>query len=251
MVVGGSANSEEAGSQVGPIWRYPDLQYPNQKGLAAAHNAGMVQNTYHPSAIRWAPALWAVMQRQSPVELSPGSDASSRPRPNISVVTHELLLSVAVVVVEKWEKVSVWVLAAFAAVAGLAISNYEKVTAIAGERTVRWLLWMLLAAALLHAVQKVAATFVQAMDAGHKASKAMALDPMHPDDLAALMAGMVAAYPRWPARLLKHLFDRMSREGLAPTTKMLMRVAFIATGCAALQLLLGMAAIIGVAMSLY
>lgn len=183
----------------------------------------------------------------SPKSLPP----AAKPRPNVPLATHELLLAMAGVIVEKWEKLAGWVLAALAAVSGLAVSNYEKVVAISGAGAVRNMLWLLLAAAILHALQKVFTTFVQSTEAGAKAGKAMDLDPMHPDDATALMAGMIAAYPPWPAKLLAWMFARMRRNGIAPFSKLVVYVAFGATACAGIQLLLGIAAIVVVALSLY
>lgn len=176
--------------------------------------------------------------------------APDKPRPNMPFVVHEMLVAVSGVIVEKWEKVSVWVLAAFAAVSGAALSNYSAVVERFGEGAVRHIWWSLLASTLLLAVQKGATTFVQAFEAGHKAGKAMDLDPMDPDDFQALKDGMVAAYPKWPGLLLARLFKRMETGGLAPMSKTLMRATFVAVACTSGQLLVGLVAIVRVGLSL-
>ena len=177
--------------------------------------------------------------------------APSKPRPNVPMATHELLLSVAGVVVDKWEKMSTWVLAALAAVSGVAVANYDKVAPIVGTGTVRAMWWLMLIMAFLHAAQRVATTFVQATEAGAKAGKDMGLELTHPDDLNAFLDGMVAAYPWFAAPMLRRMFDRMQRVGIAPFSKLVMNAAFTATLLASAQLLLGLTAIVVVAVSLY
>lgn len=106
------------------------------------------------------------------------------------------------VIAEKWEKFAGWVIAAFAAfaaIAGLSVLNYDKVLQMTSARTVTAVLWLSFAAVVLHALQKVCATFVQAGIGGGKVSKDMNLKlKLKMNEVQPFLDSVAGAYP-WPA----------------------------------------------------
>jgi hypothetical protein len=164
------------------------------------------------------------------------------PPTNIPLATHELVIAAGGVIAEKWEKFGGWVIAGFAAVAGLSVSNYERAVQMTSARTVTVVLVMFFLAVVLHAVQKIAATMVQAGVAGGKAGKEMKLE-LKPREVEPFLNSVTSVYP-WPMSLLiGRMFEKMLTKGVTHVSGIMIRAALLSAGLAALQLLIGLGAI--------
>lgn len=122
------------------------------------------------------------------------------PPTDISLATHEMVVAAGGVIAEKWEKFGGWVIAGFAAVAGLSVSNYERAVQMTSARTVTVVLVMFFVAVVLHAAQKIAATVVQAGVAGGKAGKEIKLE-LKPQEVEPFLHSVTSVYP-WPMSLI-------------------------------------------------
>ena len=172
----------------------------------------------------------------------PRPPAAPPPKPtNIPLATHELVLAAAGVVAEKWEKFAAWVIAAFAAVSGLAVSNYDGAVKMTSPATVRWVLVLFFTAVVLHAIQKIAATIVQAGVAGGKAGKDMKLE-LQSSEVRPFLSSLVAVYPRPLSTLIAGTFSKMLTKGVTHVTSIMIRWALASAVLAVLQLLLGLVA---------
>lgn len=185
------------------------------------------------------------------VLIFPAPMPKSEPRPNPEVLTHQMVITVAGVVTDKWEKPTAWLVAGFAAVAALSVSNFDKAVQLTSARTVYAVLVLFFLAVLAHVGQRIVSTIVQATVAGQEAGKELGIERLNHDELLLFMGGLVAAYP-WPANLLlRKMFVKLLAKGPAHLNKLVMRVAMTAGGLAFMQVLLGLIAIAWVGFALH
>lgn len=176
---------------------------------------------------------------------------SQQPRPNVAALTHAMVLAIAGVVTDKWEKPAAWLVAGFAAVAALAVSNFDKAVQLTGAQTMYAVLVMFFLAVVAHVAQRFASTIVQASVAGYEVGKKVDIEKLFPAELDLLMGGLVAAYP-WPANLIvRRMFAKLVAFGPEHINKLTMRIAMAASLAALVQVLLALVAIAWVGFSLH
>jgi hypothetical protein len=208
---------------------------PNRPSFASPYRAGQVVFTYR--------SRFFVMPPKPPAapEILPT---------NIPAATHELVTAAAGVVAEKWEKFAGWIIAAFGAIAGLSVSNYEKVIQMTSAHAVKTVLVLFFIAVVLHALQKLFATFVQAGVAGGKVGKDMNLQ-LKVSELQPFLHSVAGVYP-WPvSKWIKNRFDKMVTEGVTYVCGVMIRAALWSALFAAGQLLLGLIAICVIGFALH
>ena len=169
----------------------------------------------------------------------------------VPVIQHALLIAVAGVVVTQWEKLAAWVIAGFAAALALVLANYAKAVELTDLRTVYWVLVLFVIAAVLHVLQRIATTMVQAGVAGGEAAAKLDLKDFPHESLPRLMEGISSAYP-WPLNIpIRGRFRRIMNGDLQHVGKILLRTALSAALLAVVQIILGLVAIVKIGLALH
>ncbi|MDM0068369.1 hypothetical protein [Variovorax sp. J31P207] len=171
----------------------------------------------------------------------PPPPAAPPPRPDLPTEVHALLCATAGVVTEKWDTYAAWIIAAFAAVAGLAVSNYDRAVELTNRSTVIAVLTLFIISVLLNAWQKWKTIRAQAMIAAGKAAQDPKLQ-LTVEEKKQFVAAMSAAYPAIVARWLAPGLERARTEGVAYASKKMMSLSVGATTLGFVQLGLGVIA---------
>lgn len=166
--------------------------------------------------------------------------------PDKQLFQNALQLAAASAIVTHWEKLSAWVVAGFAAAAALIMSHYPEAVALTSPGTVKSVLLMFIAVAVLHVVQRLLGTSVLiGVASSTEAAKITA--PKLTQDEARLMLDCMARAVLWPMRLfVRASYRRMLAGDITHFGKITSWMAQGSMVAALLQVLLGLWAVVRV-----
>lgn len=169
----------------------------------------------------------------------------------VPLAAHKVLTMVAGTVALHYEKLALWLLTGFAAVAALVVANHGKVVATTSPAAARWIIGLFIVAAVLHTVQRIICTIVESGVVGGREGENLKLGEMSLSDMFRLLDAMSAAYP-WPFRkLIEASFKKIKAGDLAHVSRIVLRMALGTAALAIAQVLLAFAAVGIVAVTLH
>ena len=164
--------------------------------------------------------------------------------PDMQVFQNRLLSAASDAIVTQWERLSSWVVAGFAAALALIMSNYAQVIEMTSPGTVKAILRMFVAVTVLHIIQRLLATMVQAGAASGKEAGTVKAPEMSQEQARLMLDGMAGAM-WWPIRpLVRASYRRMIAGDITHVGTYITYMAQGSMVAALLQMLLGVWAVV-------
>ncbi len=162
-----------------------------------------------------------------------------------------MVLAIANVVVERWERATAWLLVGFSAIAGLAVSNLERSVQLTCKSTVYGVLVLFAIVVALQVFQRLCGLFVQAAAAGGEVGKKVELEKLAPAELDIFLQGMVDAYP-WPGSILiQRMLVKLKERGPRYINRATMRRAMLSGVAGMLQVVAALCALAWIGFTLH